>query len=208
MSSEATTHPNNGWPNRRRQKIVDKPFQYRLIALLASIWAANSAFTVAIFYFYQEHLLTFYDLFPRDGVRPAIPLHALFPLSIVTAFLFGLAVVVIVGIYLTHHIAGPLYRIKVSLKRLATGDFNFQIKFRNRDFLQDFPGYFNQTLSSLKTQTLADVEALRTVEASLNNPSKALPLLRELLEKKETLLRTPGSAASPKEPERQPEPVH
>jgi len=206
MSSETTANPNTERrPNRRRTKIVDKSFQFRLISLLAAIWAANSAFTVAIFYFYQEHLLTFYDLFPRQGTRPAVPLHALFPISIACAFLFGLAMVVILGVYLTHHIAGPLYRLKVSLKRLAQGDFNFQIKFRDRDFLLDFPGYFNTTLNHLKTQALGDIEALRSIEASLNNPSKAAHMVRQLREKKETLVQSPGPAPSPV-PE--PQPVH
>ena len=206
MSSETTGNPSTERrPTRRRMRIVDKPFQYRLISLLAAIWAANSAFTVAIFYFYQEHLLTFYDLFPRAGTRPAVPLHALFPLSIAAAFLFGLAMVVILGVYLTHHIAGPLYRIKVSLRRLAQGDLNFKIKFRHRDFLLDFPGYFNTALNNLKTQALGDIEALRTIEASLNNPSQAAPMVRELREKKETLVQSPSAAPSPV-PE--PQPVH
>jgi hypothetical protein len=75
--------------------------------------------------------------------------------------------------------------VKLSLNRISEGDFNFEIRFRDRDFLRDFPGYFNNMLRGLKEQGTTDIEALRSIESQWEQQDKARSLLREFREKKE-----------------------
>ena len=174
-------------PNRRRRLIVDKPFQYRLIGLLLAIWAANSLFfSIILYYFYQGHILRFYHLVPRTGMVPLLSAPVLFSVAIAFILCFGMVLVGIIGVYLSNQIAGPLYRVKLSLNRVREGDLNFEIQFRDRDFLEDFPGYFNGMLESLKQQGSSDVEALQAIEQNLSDPQKSRALIKELREKKET----------------------
>jgi methyl-accepting chemotaxis protein len=190
MTSQAeSSPPKRKRGNRRRQLIVDKPFQFRLIGLLLAIWAANSLFfSIILYYFYQGHILRFYDLIPRPGMVPLLQAPVLFTVAIGFIMLFGMVLVGIIGVYLSNQIAGPLYRVKLSLKRVTEGDVNFEIRFRDRDFLEDFPGYFNRMLESLKERGNADLEVLKALEASLNDPNKSKSLIRELRERKEAQL--------------------
>ncbi len=57
------------------------------------------------------------------------------PLSIMC-----LAIMIIISIYslfFSHRMAGPVYRMRVSLDRLLAGDFDFKIKIRKKDFFQN-----------------------------------------------------------------------
>ncbi len=162
---------------RRRQYIVDKPFQYQLIGLLLSVWVANSAFFAFILY----------TLYRTYGLMLQ-PSFALFPLVIGFVLFFGIVLVGLVGVYLSNQIAGPLYRIKVSLTRVAQGDVSFEVRFRERDFLRDLPAYFNTMLQSLRTQCESDLEALKAIEANLDDAAPVMEAVRELREKKQAQL--------------------
>jgi methyl-accepting chemotaxis protein len=175
-----------GRESRRRRLIVDKPFQYRLIGLLMAIWLANSLFfSIILYYFYEGHIQRFYELVPKPGIAPLLEAPVLFTIAIVFILVFGLVMLCIIGLYLSNQIAGPLYRVKMSLNRVSEGDVNFEVRFRNRDFLMDFPGYFNNMLRQLKERGVGDIENLKAIENSLAEPGKARALLREFRTKKE-----------------------
>jgi methyl-accepting chemotaxis protein len=205
MTSQAESSPKTGrQKNRRRQLIVDKPFQYRLIGLLLAIWAANSLFfSIILYYFYEGHILRFYHLVPRTGMVPLLSAPVLFSVAIGFILMFGMVLVGIIGVYLSNQIAGPLYRVKLSLNRVSEGDVNFEIRFRDRDFLEDFPDYFNKMLDSLKQQGGNDIETLKAIEDSLSDPGRSRALIRELRERKEAQIGLPADKA-----ERQPMAVH
>ena len=188
MSSQTDSNPQQkNWAHRRRRRyIVDKPFQYRLIGLLLAIWAANSIFfSIILFYFYEGHIQRFYNLVPREGIAPLLSAPVLFTVALGFIAVFGLIMVGIIGMYMSNQIAGPIYRVKLSLNRVSEGDVNFEIRFRDRDFLKDLPGYFNNMLRGLKEQGFAEIEALKKIEAHWDQVDKAKGFLRELREKKE-----------------------
>ncbi len=177
--------------NRRRNGIdrwvVDKSFQFRLIGLLSAIYVSNSLFfSIVLYYFYEGHINRFYVLVPRKDMIPLVSSPTLFSLAIGFIVVFGLVMVAILGLYLSNHIAGPLYRVKMSLNRVSEGDVNFEVRFRDRDFLEDFPGYFNNMLRALREQSSEDINVLKAIENQIDDPNKIKTLLRSLREKKET----------------------
>jgi methyl-accepting chemotaxis protein len=148
--------------------------------------AADSiSFSIILYYFYEGHILRFYDLVPRGAARPLMSAPLLFTTAIGFILVFGLVMIGIIGMYLSNQIAGPLYRVKLSLNRISEGDLNFEIRFRDRDFLRDFPGYFNNMLRGLKEQGTNDIETLKSIENNLTDTGKAKELVRDLREKKE-----------------------
>ena len=116
---------------------------------------------------------------------PLLSVPVLFAVAISFVLLFGMVLVGIIGVYLSNQIAGPLYRVKLSLERVTGGDINFDIRFRDRDFLEDFPGYFNRMLQALKEQSSNDIEVLKAIEANLSDPAKTRALVLELKERKQ-----------------------
>ena len=173
--------------NRRRRFIVDKPFQYRMIGTLVAIWLANSLFfSVILYFFFEGHLKYFYELVPRPEVgQPLLSLPGLFSITIGFILVFGMTVVCFVGVYFSNQIAGPLYRIKLCLAQVGKGDFDFEVRFRNRDFLRDVPGIFNAMLKGLKDFDIAEIEKLKELEGQLKDLPSEQKLVKELREQKE-----------------------
>ena len=195
-------------PSRRpalhkRRYIVDQPFQYRLIRTLLAIWLAHSVFfTLVLYFFYEGHLRQFYDLVPRPGLLPLLSPSTLFALSIGFVFTFGFVVLLVVAVYMSNQIAGPLYRTKKGLDRVGRGDWSFHLQFRQGDFLRDVAVAFNNMLDSLRLQAEVEVEELRALEALDDDPAESKRLLRKQLERKEAQLGIGADAGgSPREPE-------
>ena len=176
-------------PFYKRQYIVDKPFQYRLIGTLLCIWAANTVFfTLVLYFLYDGHLNQFYDLVPREGMMPLLTLPNLFAVSILFVSLFGVIVLGIIALYMSNQIAGPLYRTKKCLDRVGQGDFAFKLQFRHGDFLADFPQVFNSMLESLRRQNLEELDELKAIEAATDDGGEVGARVRKLREKKQAQL--------------------
>lgn len=181
-------------PFYKRQYIVDKPFQYRLIGTLLAIWAANSVFfTLVLYFLYDGHLTQFYDLVPRDGVLPLLSLPALFATSVVFVAVFGVIVLSIIALYMSNQIAGPLWRTKKSLDRISQGELDFKLRFRQGDFLKDFSDVFNNMLDSLQRRSSAELEELKAIEAAAGDADEVIARVKALREKKQAQLGLSGN---------------
>lgn len=75
--------------------------------------------------------------------------------------LLGLVVLIgLLGIYFTHKVAGPIYKMKLLLGQVGTGKLNFQGKLRKGDELQDFFEAFQSMVDKLKERQAREVEDL------------------------------------------------
>ena len=176
-------------PFYKRQYIVDKPFQHRLIGTLLCVWAANTIFfTLVLYLLYDGHLNRFYDLVPRDGLLPLLNLPTLFAVSILFVSVFGVIVLGIIALCMSNQIAGPLYRTKKSLARVGQGDLAFKLQFRHGDFLNDFPEIFNAMLERLRRQSAEELEELKAIEASADDAREVTARVKKLRETKEAQL--------------------
>jgi methyl-accepting chemotaxis protein len=201
----ASPTPRNRPPLHRRQYIVDKPFQYRLMGTLLAIWFANSLFfSLVLYFFYEGHLNQFYELVPRPGMLPLLTLPTLFAVAIGFVAVFGIIVLGVVGLYMSNQIAGPLFRTKKCLERVATGDLNFSLQFREGDFMTDFPPFFNGMLEGLRTLAAAEVEELKAIEASNGDAAELKRLVQRLREKKEAQRDQASPISTDEEDEREP----
>lgn len=200
----ASPDPRNRPPLYRRQYVVDKPFQYRLMGTLLAIWFANSLFfSIVLYFFYEGHLNQFYELVPRPGMLPLLTLPALFTVAIGFVAVFGIIVLGVVGLYMSNQIAGPLFRTKKCLERVAAGDWNFLLRFREGDFMTDFPPAFNSMLEGLRTLAAADVDELKAIEAA-NDEAELKQLVRRLREKKESQMGQSPPIPTDEEDDREP----
>ena len=76
----------------------------------------------------------------------------------------GLSLMVILiamlGIYFTHKVAGPIYKMKLLLGQVGRGKLNFQGRIRKGDELQDFYEAFEKMVDQLKERQRLEVEQL------------------------------------------------
>lgn len=83
-----------------------------------------------------------------------------------TSLVGGLALMVLLigllGIYFTHKVAGPIFKMKKLLKRVGEGNLRVETRLRKGDELQDFFDAFAQMVASLReieTRQLRDLDA-------------------------------------------------
>ncbi len=70
---------------------------------------------------------------------------------------------VVFSFYVTHRLAGPLYRLEKVVKEVQGGDLSLRIQLRQGDDLMELAEAFNQTLIAID-QALAQIRGLRDSE--------------------------------------------
>ena len=65
----------------------------------------------------------------------------------ISGAVIGLVVIAVVSILLSHKMAGPIYRLKLELKKLKEGNSSMPIKFREGDYLVDMEEDLNHCIS-------------------------------------------------------------
>lgn len=84
--------------------------------------------------------------------------------TMLTSLVAGLALLVvligILGIYFTHKVVGPIYKMKLLLRQVGDGKLNFQGRLRKGDELQDFFLVFEAMVEKLKDRQRNEVKEL------------------------------------------------
>lgn len=86
--------------------------------------------------------------------------------TMLTSLVAGLALLVVLigvlGIYFTHKVVGPIYKMKLLLKQVGDGKLNFYGKLRKGDELQDFFEVFAAMVEKLKDRQRNEVKELES----------------------------------------------
>ena len=101
--------------------------------------------------------------------------------------------VAVFSIYLTHRLAGPLFRIEQTARELIRGNLALRIQFRKGDELHELAGLLNEVLDSLKQAFLEIRESethMREVLSWIMDEMKKQPSVnREVLNRLEIALK-------------------
>ena len=86
--------------------------------------------------------------------------------SLVFGLTFLVVLIGLVGIYITHKVVGPIYKMKMLLRQVGDGKLNFYGKLRKGDELQDFFEVFQAMVDKLKARQASEVEELTEAMAA------------------------------------------
>jgi hypothetical protein len=91
--------------------------------------------------------------------------------NMLASILGGLTLLVLfiglLGIYFTHKVAGPIYKMKLLLRQVGGGKLNFRGGLRKGDELQDFFEAFAEMTAALKERQAKEIELLESgIEAA------------------------------------------
>ena len=135
---------------KRRIYYIEKKFQTKYILLTIFLLLTYTfAFIIIIFSPYILTLsLDFYSLSEKaEAARTLLLLHSkVWPGIGGIILLFGA-----LSIFITHKIAGPLYRLKKSLAMIVEGNLDVKVKLRKGDDLKDLAEHFNMLAEELRT---------------------------------------------------------
>lgn len=91
-------------------------------------------------------------------------------------------------IFMTHKVAGPLYKVQKYLATIRDGQLNGKLFFRNGDYFKEIADDLNDTFETIQENYKNDFVYLSEVNAYLNNLSLVVPddkkvVLKEITQK-------------------------
>ncbi|HVJ88287.1 MAG TPA: hypothetical protein VM580_00685 [Labilithrix sp.] len=86
-------------------------------------------------------------------------------LSLIAGLTLLVVLIGLLGIFFTHKVVGPIYKMKLLLGQVGDGKLNFQGRLRKGDELQDFFEVFAAMVEKLKARQAAEVAELEAAMA-------------------------------------------
>ncbi len=139
-------------PFYRRQYLVNKKLQFQ-ISFVMVLEVALVTFSMSLILVYiNDYYLGLITYFIGSAEAEQISLtdiskgmhFFLFGSVIATSIIFS-----VIGIFLSHRVAGPLFRLKKHMSFVRNGNYSHEIKFRKKDQLHDMADSFNEMVISL-----------------------------------------------------------
>jgi nitrogen fixation/metabolism regulation signal transduction histidine kinase len=93
--------------------------------------------------------------------------------SLVGGLALMVALIGLLGIYFTHKVAGPIYKMKRLLKHVGQGNLRVDARLRKGDELQDFFDAFTQMVAGLREMEKQQLDDLEKAIDALGRGAKA-----------------------------------
>ncbi len=138
-------------PYRRKQHFIKKGYQTRFIVKFCLLVLVGAVISSLLLYWVSQGSLTSTFENSRLTVRntSVAILPAVIYTNLITLALVTVATVFVV-LYVSHRIAGPLYRFEKELAEIAEGDLTKVIHLRRRDEVTDMAESLNRMTASLR----------------------------------------------------------
>lgn len=137
-------------PSKRRIVYIHKEFQRNFIFKFCVIALCAMLLASLLLYFFSKNTMT--ATYRHHHLALQRTAEAILPALIITnlVVLLGLLIAtVIVTLYVSHKIGGPLYRLNKSLESIGNGNLSLRIGLRQHDQLMDFASGINQMTQNL-----------------------------------------------------------
>lgn len=146
-------------PHRRKQYFIKKRFQFRFILKFCLLLLGGVVISTALLFFLSKGTLTSSFRDSRlviENTGSAI-LPAVIYTNLITLALISIAVIA-VTLFVSHKIAGPMYRFENELKEVSQGNLTKHITLREEDQMTDIVDELNAMIVSLHDR-VADIQS-------------------------------------------------
>lgn len=167
MADRSVHQPALTATNRRRQHYIKPSFQLRFILQFCILMVLGCLAFGAILYFYSNRTLT--TAFVDSKLRVMSTADFLLPaLGICTLAIAGVIAVISAArlLFLSHRIAGPLYRFEKAAQAIGGGNLSSEVSIRADDELQDVARSMDGMVADLRarvTQLQTQTRLLRDI---------------------------------------------
>lgn len=151
--------------------IINPKYQYKTSLIICSFVFLGSLI----------YPLTIYDLFekfiatqPDAAEQYAQGRANLLTLLTITELAF-IGIVFVISIFLSHKVAGPMYKLQSHLRNIRETGIIKDVYFRDGDNFTEVADDLNETLQYIKDQQEEDQQYLQEVSAFIQNISLGLP---------------------------------
>jgi nitrate/nitrite-specific signal transduction histidine kinase len=134
---------------RRRRYVIKPGFQLRYTGIILIAVFAVAAVCILTTYYSSISLLgeKLANVYPQG--RLIVTLREV-NMIIIFRVLLSIPLIMLIGILLSHRIAGPAYRIERTLREIGKGNFDVYIKLRRYDELVGIADAINEMAADLK----------------------------------------------------------
>lgn len=135
---------------RRQTVYVDKPFQRKFIFRFCVIALGAMLLASLVLFLLSKNTMTatyrYHHLSLKDTAEAIMP-AMLITNGVVLLGLLGATI--LVTLYVSHKIGGPLHRVESVLEEIGQGNLDIKIEFRQRDQLKDLVPKINHMIQNL-----------------------------------------------------------
>jgi methyl-accepting chemotaxis protein len=162
---------------KRRQYFIKKDYQLKFILKFCLIVLSGSIISTAIIFFLAQGTLTSSfehgRLIVRNTATAIMP--AVIMTNVITLVVISFATIVVV-LFISHKIAGPLYRFEQDLKEIGQGDLTKTVRLRSKDQFTNLSESMNSMTTMLHGKVVSTQEELEQLIklASEENASQKL----------------------------------
>ena len=144
--------------NKRRIYIINKKFQFKYLFIILSVMLISvMAVTFSTFYVVWNSVLNEFLSVPEVSSRLGEILFRTSRLILVPVFLLA-AIFTFAGVFLSHKIAGPIYRVERVAEEIGKGNLGIKVKFRKGDDLHHLADSLNKMLANMKGMIVSEKE--------------------------------------------------
>lgn len=156
---------------RRTRYLVAAKFQLKYVGLILIIVFLTGAFCSYVIYYTMMILMgdKLANVYPQGRL---ISIINMVNMRILLSLLLITPLMVIIGIFASHKIAGPIYRIEKFLDSMANGDYSSILILRRNDELIPLANGINHVLGSVKETVKAERLHLAKLADGLDNLKK------------------------------------
>lgn len=156
---------------KRNIFIINPKFQFRISFLICSLFLILTIIYPLTIY---ELINTLIDQFPSKKLKLSQSRDSL--LMILILIQVGmLGLIFVISIFVSHKIAGPMYKLKIFLRNIREKEKLNTIFFRKGDYFPEIADEINQTLNMLKDQRSEDFKYLEDISSYMANLALAIP---------------------------------
>jgi methyl-accepting chemotaxis protein len=131
--------------------MTHKKFQFRMMGtLLLLVLIATLVTTLINHYFFLSSMVDFTMEYGRGPTGKELIVASMKPLIIILPVVFVVLAAII--IFISHRIAGPLFRLKMFMEKVENGDYSVQLKFRKHDSIHDIADSFNRMVEGIRAR--------------------------------------------------------
>ena len=155
-------------PKRRKLFLINKPFQYRFTFFVCS-WL------IALSFAYPLLIKSLFDYFTQyleaDPMGPMAQQIAHIKSEVIT-FLVLLQVVLVIlsaliSVFMSHRIAGPLFKLRRYFVEAAAGNLEQVITFRKGDYFKELATEYNNMMEKIRIRMAGKNHAMQNAIEAL-----------------------------------------
>ncbi len=150
--------------NNRRQYLINPNFQLKFAFLITlAMFVFNMAFPLFILNMFEtsaEHSLVTNNPIAQNALNQARKEFIALMVVLETCFVL---MTFVLAIFHSHKIAGPLYKLKISMQALKQGVLDRHISFRAKDNFPELADEFNDMSDAIFARRRKELEAINNI---------------------------------------------